>query len=734
LSGGASMGITRAGKSTERGHRATPTTARSSVTPRRARIPADSLPGPAPQAVIHRCACGGTCPRCRPAGGTGDGIPVSQPGDQAEREAERIANAVAGAGSRIGRETTSPLRRTAGADQAGAPVELAQRATVEASLRSGRPLPEPTRASLEKRFGADFSAVRIHTGPQAASAARSLQARAFTLGHDVAFGRGEYRPETAAGRRLLAHELTHVLQQQRSTTSAVQGGAHMVQQRETGPRVQRQESDESSDGEAPPSGRIPAYIFVYATDDPQLVSSWRASAEFFARTHDGFALEAGSNAADTLTRIVDAYDPARYSCIRAIEFFGHGSAGETLSGAFTASDLPTAEDLAAAAGARAAREVTETAGGEPLPDEGDFADFVLQFRDLLCGPSYFHFRSCQSLRDTAGTQFGEAAARTFQTHVIGHTEYIDTLLPGERVFGPGGDELSAAPPELIAPRPEVSDLPFRHFRLRVDLSDQDVLRHLKREVVLAAEVHPNPADPLTYLLRLNFLYPEVVEVREIATLLAGLAPGSDISPTVEAIESYVAGSTGGAHIDVPVDYRIIQRFTENNRTLSFQLPAALPGGDVDIGVEFTAVGRPPSHIERVGGLPFAIDMGVINATDPGSGLFLRPHLTYPLFQYRTLLQANLQIGSLVGQGTFAGDVRIPIRFQPYPTDITPYFSVAPVLGYGTYMEETGFAAGAGVAGGLRVGRFEGGLAADFLKTPHRGVTNMFFLQVGWVFR
>jgi hypothetical protein len=66
---------------------------------------------------------------------------------------------------------------------------------------------------MEKRIGFDFSKVRVHTDSLAAQSARGLQARAYTVGQDVVFGAGEYDPRSAAGRSLLAHELTHVVQQ-----------------------------------------------------------------------------------------------------------------------------------------------------------------------------------------------------------------------------------------------------------------------------------------------------------------------------------------------------------------------------------------------------------------------------------------------------------------------------------------------------------------------------------------
>jgi hypothetical protein len=81
-------------------------------------------------------------------------------------------------------------------------------------LRSpGRPLDPTTRAYMEPRFGHDFSQVRVHTDGQAAASTRSVDARAYTVGNKIVFGVGQHRPDTGAGKRLIAHELTHVVQQ-----------------------------------------------------------------------------------------------------------------------------------------------------------------------------------------------------------------------------------------------------------------------------------------------------------------------------------------------------------------------------------------------------------------------------------------------------------------------------------------------------------------------------------------
>ncbi|QPJ63791.1 MAG: DUF4157 domain-containing protein [Candidatus Nitronauta litoralis] len=82
------------------------------------------------------------------------------------------------------------------------------------SVKSGgRPLSESDRSYFEPRFGRDFSDVRVHTHSSAEKAAGSINAKAFTLGNNIAFGSGQFSPNSASGRHLLAHELAHVVQQ-----------------------------------------------------------------------------------------------------------------------------------------------------------------------------------------------------------------------------------------------------------------------------------------------------------------------------------------------------------------------------------------------------------------------------------------------------------------------------------------------------------------------------------------
>lgn len=164
-------------------------------------------------------------------------LAISQPGDPDEEEADRVAEQVVSSApvGKVQRKcaacaaggTTCPkceeeekiqAKRKSGHTALGASTSQ----SVLGSLRGGgQPLSPATRAFFEPRFGQDFSGVRVHTGNQAAESAQAIQARAFTTGQDVVFGAGEFAPHSLEGQRLLAHELTHVMQQQAQPHSAV---------------------------------------------------------------------------------------------------------------------------------------------------------------------------------------------------------------------------------------------------------------------------------------------------------------------------------------------------------------------------------------------------------------------------------------------------------------------------------------------------------------------------------
>ncbi|MEO0626195.1 MAG: DUF4157 domain-containing protein [Bacteroidota bacterium] len=104
-----------------------------------------------------------------------------------------------------------PLMRKAGGGGMEAPKGLS--AQLNNSKGGGVPLPKQTLQRMNRGFGTDFSNVRVHTGSRAGEMSQSVQAKAFTHGSDVYFNRGQYAPGTSSGDKLLAHELTHVVQQ-----------------------------------------------------------------------------------------------------------------------------------------------------------------------------------------------------------------------------------------------------------------------------------------------------------------------------------------------------------------------------------------------------------------------------------------------------------------------------------------------------------------------------------------
>jgi outer membrane biosynthesis protein TonB len=109
---------------------------------------------------------------------------------------------------------------------ATAPPNLSAR--IDSTKGKGQALPKKTRAEMEAGIGADFSGVRLHTDRASADLNRELGAQAFTTGRDIYFNQGKYNPETTEGKRLLAHELTHVVQQNSQTRVQLLPGTPIV--------------------------------------------------------------------------------------------------------------------------------------------------------------------------------------------------------------------------------------------------------------------------------------------------------------------------------------------------------------------------------------------------------------------------------------------------------------------------------------------------------------------------
>ena len=107
------------------------------------------------------------------------------------------------------------LQKTAGNATVSAALEEQEPSPVKDVVGSGggAPLDRDTRSFMESRLGADFSDVRVHTDSKASASAKSVQAHAYTVGNDLVFQSDKYEPQSESGQRMLAHELTHVVQQ-----------------------------------------------------------------------------------------------------------------------------------------------------------------------------------------------------------------------------------------------------------------------------------------------------------------------------------------------------------------------------------------------------------------------------------------------------------------------------------------------------------------------------------------
>ena len=203
----------------------------------------------APARMLQRkCACGGTvaaggeCAECRNKR-LQTKLAVNQPGDRFEHEADRMADFLIQGGKQapvLSDGSLGVLQRdepnTSSASTRAPPI------VHEVLGGSGQPLDSSTRAFMEPRFGHDFGNVRVHFDARAAASARSVNALAYTVGHDIVFRDGAFAPADPSGRSLLAHELAHVVQQSDTLTARGQ--------------LQRQ-PDETSTKDSPPTKTPP---------------------------------------------------------------------------------------------------------------------------------------------------------------------------------------------------------------------------------------------------------------------------------------------------------------------------------------------------------------------------------------------------------------------------------------------------------------------------------------------
>jgi len=238
------------------------------------RAPASVSPTPAEAVAAPTPSRHRESPRVRTA------LKISSPGDSAEREAEATAKRVAvmpaiGLGP-IARQTplmaarapVIPVPRPQAPAGSAAPPATARppeetspelTAAIKKELGGGQPLPPDVASFMAPRFKANFSAVRIHTDARAANLATRLGARAFTLGRDIFFNTGQFQPDTKEGTELIAHELTHTIQQREVVQREVAQAAPVEVREMSAPTVQRGIISKALDWIADKANYIPGF-------------------------------------------------------------------------------------------------------------------------------------------------------------------------------------------------------------------------------------------------------------------------------------------------------------------------------------------------------------------------------------------------------------------------------------------------------------------------------------------
>ena len=179
----------------------------------------------------RKCACGsptasltGECVECKSRKRLQTKLTIGASNDPLEQEADRIAHQVLATPAHSSVSVAPPrIQRYTG--QASGETGTAPASVDRVLAGSGRPLEPALQQNMEQRFGHDFSRVRVHSCAAAERSAREVSANAYTVGHNIVFGAGRFAPGTHEGRRLLAHELTHVVQQAGSPMK-VQRQAH----------------------------------------------------------------------------------------------------------------------------------------------------------------------------------------------------------------------------------------------------------------------------------------------------------------------------------------------------------------------------------------------------------------------------------------------------------------------------------------------------------------------------
>jgi len=276
-------------------------------------------------------------------------LAINKPGDEYEQEADRIADQAMSPPPLQSSVTTRLTRIQRFMGKPNGQLDAAPASVDQALASPGMPLGPALRQDMEQRFGYDFSQVRVHSSAVAEQSALDVNAHAYTVGQDMVFGSGRFAPGTHEGRRLLAHELTHVVQQGSAPHPA---------------RIFRAAIDFRIRGKFPAAASLPSFVY-FDEGSSTFDAAEKAKIAAFALpasdmlTLNGFSSEEGSAAANlpivnarlgavAAELVAKGHDPAKitkvplptsgkgridYRRMRSVEILGPGAPSSVPSAA-----------------------------------------------------------------------------------------------------------------------------------------------------------------------------------------------------------------------------------------------------------------------------------------------------------------------------------------------------------------------------------------------------------------
>lgn len=305
---------------------------------------------------------------------------------------------------------------------------------------SGQPLDKETKSFMGSRFGYDFENVQIHNDSQAHQSSAAINALAYTHGNHIVFAARQYQPGTGIGKHLLAHELTHVLQQNRNSNKPGKNDSSLeINNGRVPGRADNKILPVTEDASSVQRKKACNFYVHDSTESTAIGTGWFLAAHSLAKfAWGGYRIPSGDSIEEMMYRIINAYATEDCDCIEEIQFLSHGSAGNGMYISKTGDEF--------------------TIGDFNIPDLDKFGDGprgtpeynawynkltvrqrrLVLLRRLICDEdAEIYYRSCQAFYGKTGQDFAQASAAFWRSKVVGHTKVIALSQPGQKTLRPG---------------------------------------------------------------------------------------------------------------------------------------------------------------------------------------------------------------------------------------------------------------------------------------------------------